>query len=323
MTALRTKSRRRHAKRLLPGVLATLVAALAMAFVGATGPHGHQDEAPPKMRMAMAVNPAADGPTGGNPGTVQNGPGTGGGDDAPRGGPPGGSPAPHGGGNAEGEQGFNDAEGFLPNGENGLMLLADYANSKGGDPQNGDVPGAGDGPTGGANGLGDGSTQVADGIRDSFQTAQNDSSGRGFGGGGGGGGGSGGGGGGGPGGGGSGGGSGGGGGFTGGGTGGTGGLTNPVLDGTHSKPSPDLPGTIVVVSAPKSEGDPCELTKSCGTPPPPPKPPFCACTNAGGGGGGPHLGAVPEPATWLMLIVGFMGMGAALRVQRGKGLLAS
>jgi hypothetical protein len=31
---------------------------------------------------------------------------------------------------------------------------------------------------------------------------------------------------------------------------------------------------------------------------------------------------VPEPATWLTLIVGFMGMGAALRAQRREALSA-
>jgi hypothetical protein len=47
-----------------------------------------------------------------------------------------------------------------------------------------------------------------------------------------------------------------------------------------------------------------------GPPPPPPPPPF----------GGIGVGAVPEPATWAMLILGFFGLGSALRAVRRRGV---
>jgi hypothetical protein len=40
----------------------------------------------------------------------------------------------------------------------------------------------------------------------------------------------------------------------------------------------------------------------------------------GGSPGGP--GGIPEPATWAMLIVGFFGIGAALRQRRSRSALA-
>jgi hypothetical protein len=33
--------------------------------------------------------------------------------------------------------------------------------------------------------------------------------------------------------------------------------------------------------------------------------------------------AVPEPATWAMMLIGFFGLGAALRRRRAAGALAA
>jgi len=315
MAKTRIKSRRRHAKRLLPGVLATFIAASAMAFGSSSGPAGHEDEAPQEIHMAMAVTSPGDGAGDETSGDQQDTGGAGGGGGAESqggagGGPTGGSGGSGAGGGEGGDWG--DRDGFLPNGENGLMLLADYANSNGGGADQGDVPGAGDGPTGGDDAFGAGA-QVADGGApgDEFQTAQNDSGGFGLGGGGGGGG------------------------SGGGGSGGGGGGGGPTPPndgppgGTESKPSPDGTGSnpIIVVSAPPPEGDPCELINTCDTGPinqfrPEPNPDPGHDDPPGGGGGGNNLLApVPEPSTWLMLIVGFLGLGSALRVQRRKGAL--
>ncbi|MDB5423974.1 MAG: hypothetical protein JWQ29_1390, partial [Phenylobacterium sp.] len=179
MAKTRTKSRRRHVKRLLPGVLATFVAASAMAFGSASGPPDHQDEAPQEIRMAMAVNPPSDETADETAPAQQDdaAPGGGAAPPAPQDETPGGAPGPQA-GLGGGDGGFGDPDGFLPNGEDGLMLLADYAQSKGGDAAPGDVPGAGEGPTDGS-GLGDGGAQIAEGGApgDSFETEQNDSGG--------------------------------------------------------------------------------------------------------------------------------------------------
>jgi hypothetical protein len=329
MGQIRTKKRRRHVKRLLPGVLATFVAASAMALGASSGPTSHQDEAPQEIRMAMAVASSGDGagdeaPADETPNAAPDvGGGAGGGEsqnntaDAPQAPPSGGGDKPDGG------DLFGDPDGFLPNGENGLMLLADYAAGKS-DPAGeakGDVPGAGDGPTGGEPGFGDGTgAQGGDGPAgaESFQVADNQPNnsgddgglgfglgGGGFGGGGGGSGGSGGSGG------------GGGGGFTGGGGGG---------GGTGSKPSPDGMPPVQTIVPPPGDGPICALTNSCDLPP---TNTFSPPTNPGDGDpprdgpqGGPDTTPVPEPAAWLMLIVGFMGMGSALRAQRRKDVPA-
>ena len=125
-----------------------------------------------------------------------------------------------------------------------------------------------------------------------------------------------------------------------GGTGGTGGTDGGQGDpgGTVSKPSPeDLPPLQTVVATPDADDggiDPaCRLSETCDPFLPdtvgPPK------TNDFVGDGDPpgdvtppkfaDLGepvAVPEPATWLMLLVGFMGLGSALRAQRRRAALA-
>jgi hypothetical protein len=67
-------------------------------------------------------------------------------------------------------------------------------------------------------------------------------------------------------------------------------------------------------------------------PPPPDEGPggvFVPVTGGGGGGGGggvfPTGGptAVPEPGTWAMMLVGFLGVGAALRSTRRRTIAPS
>ena len=45
--------------------------------------------------------------------------------------------------------------------------------------------------------------------------------------------------------------------------------------------------------------------------------------SAGGSLTTPAIGAVPEPATWAMIMVGFFGLGARLRSRRRQALLAA
>jgi hypothetical protein len=195
----------------------------------------------------------------------------------------------------------------MPNGENGLMLLADYAAGKG---PKGHVPGAGDGPTGGD--AGTGPQEGVPGLpgTDSFQVAENDAhdsgfgvGGRGFGGGGSGGGGS------------------------GGGGGGTGGDPG----GTTSKPSPDNTPPVQTVTTPPGPGEGgdhpvCVLSSGCDLTPPGPSSPPKADEPKGELPGLPprgdlnvgEAGAIPEPASWLMMIAGFAGLGSVLRAQRRR-----
>lgn len=53
-------------------------------------------------------------------------------------------------------------------------------------------------------------------------------------------------------------------------------------------------------------------------------------TGGGGGGGGvigggtpPVLPAIPEPTTWAMMLLGFLGIGASLRHRRRLGLISA
>ena len=129
----------------------------------------------------------------------------------------------------------------------------------------------------------------------------------------------------------------GGGGSGGGGTGGTdGGQGDPV--GAVSKPSPEeLPPLQTVVTPPVTdEGgtDPaCVLTDTCDpllpdTIGPPKGADFVGDGDPPGDFTPPRFAdlgapsAAPEPATWLMLLAGFMGLGSALRAQRRKAALA-
>lgn len=315
MAQTRLKTKRRHVKRLLPGLLATFVAASAIALGSGNGPENDEDGAPQEIHMAMAVAPAGGAsaeetnseqaggatPTGSASSQSQSG--------APQGQQ---SSLGSGAGDAEGAGG---SDGFLPNGENGLMLLADYAAGKSDPIGQGDAPGAGDGPTGGEGLPG----------AEPFQVAQNDASDRGLGfgfgmggaGGGGGGGAAG--------------GSGGGGGSAGGAGGaGSAGGEEGEPGGTGSKPSPEGGAPPVQTVVPDLPAGPtCEMTNSCEQPP---KGPFTPPINSlvpvdnpeDPRGSEPHgPGAVvPEPASWLMMIMGFAGLGSVLRARRRRGVLA-
>jgi len=276
------------------GVLAILLAAIA-GMLG-SGTLGLGDE-PRDIRMAMAMGGSGGGAAGGTAGPAGQIGGAAGG--ASGGSQPAGATPPAGTG-----------DDFLPNGENGLMLLADYAAGKG---PKGHVPGAGDGPTGGETGP-----APQDGVpglpgTDNFQVAENDPHNGGFGVGGGGGG------------------------FGGGGGGGTGGGgTGSDPGGTTSKPSPDDTPPVQTVTTPpgagQGDGNPvCLLSSGCDLTPPdtssPPK--AIEPTDHGDLPGLPprdlavgEAGAIPEPASWLMMIAGFVGLGAVLRAQRRKAELA-
>jgi hypothetical protein len=183
------------------------------------------------------------------------------------------------------------------------MQLADYVRSNGDDDgAQGDAPRAGLGPT---------EVEGGPGLGDQFQTAQNGSQGGGVGGG------------------------------FGGGAGGAGGggqgpggddragpeplPGNPFTDGptggTDDKASPDdFPGLLPVNALVAPAGEPrCEQTDSCGGGQPVLE--TSCCVEAVTLPGDQLTGPIPEPATWLMLIVGFMGMGSVLRAQRRKATL--
>lgn len=286
MTTQRSKKRHTAAKRLLQGVLVALMAGAAFA-------PGIQGDAPQDIHMAMAMG----GPGGGGAGSPGQGGGATGGASAAS--QPDTGATPPGGKDREGS---GDKDGFMPNGENGLMLLADYVAGKG---PKGHVSGAGDGPTGGEPGPQDGKPGLPG--PDSFQVAENEThdggvglGGRGFGGGGGGGGG---------------------GGSGGGGTGGDPG-------GAPSKPGPgDTPPAQTTPPGTGDGGGPvCVLSSGCDLTPPdtstPPKTsdPTDELPKLPPRGDLPvgEPGAIPEPASWLMMIVGFLSLGAVLRDQRRK-----
>jgi hypothetical protein len=195
-------------------------------------------------------------------------------------------------------------DGAASKGESGLKLLVD------------DVAGNGSGPKGAAPGGGTSPDPkgVEPGLPESFQVAENDTHPGGFGVGGGGG-------------------FGGGGGAGGSGGGGTGGDPG----GTTSKPSPDdAPPVQPVVTLPDvdhgGDGPVCALSTGCDlTAPKGPTPPKADNHEDGGDlprlppGGEPktiEAGAIPEPASWLMMIAGFAALGATLRVRRRKAELA-
>ena len=275
MAKIGSKTKQRNTNRVRLGLLLALFATAALA--PGFGAQGHQDESQGELHLDMAVMQGDGGSVSGHAG----------GDFSGHTGTGAGGHQKHVPGAGAGSNG--DADGFAPNGENGLILLADYV------PQGG-VPGSGEGPTGGQPGG------------DSVQTAENNSGGEGFGSGGGGAGG-------GSGGGGDGGGSGGG--VTG---SGPGGVDGNGGDGTGPKPGPGDAPPHGYTPPHGDVRDPCVANSCDGGPPLT----FGPKTEDGpgdivpGGGSDLHVGAVPEPATWLMLIVGFMGVGGALRVQRRK-----
>jgi hypothetical protein len=187
------------------------------------------------------------------------------------------------------------AGAFMPNGEDGLMALADYTQSQGtnGVDNTGGTPGVppigGDGATGGPGGTGD-----PEGV-DPTQGPTGPTGG--FGGGGG-----------------------------GGGSGGGGGGTPPTGDPSKPlTPGDGAPGdggagggggSVCVISAMETCG---HASTDDGDPPIIPKPPIETLPP---GVSGPDTvtasGPVPEPAAWLMMILGFGAAGSALRAQRRK-----
>lgn len=204
------------------------------------------------------------------------------------------------------------SNGFMPNGENGLMVLADYARSQGADgsgvnsnnnsdntpglPPGGPNTPGGDGP--GQGPRSDGFTRVAD-------PNGGGGGGSGFGGGG----------------------SGGGGGL---GVGGSGGVDPQIpLDNVQTPPDTGLttPGTgsgdgggakVCVVSVFDSCGQPPAGGPHTLMPVPDNQPPVAAPPGGGPLEDGAPVPAVPEPATWLMMILGFGAAGSTLRTQRRR-----
>src|SRR3954463_8809646 len=131
---IRARFRSRHAKLLLSGVFATFVAASAMAFGSGGMQHPHQDEAP----NAGLPHAGQGGGSGGGDTTLetqQNSAPDGGSVQLADNGAPGGGnilgggpPATPGGSYGPGDNNDNDSgNGFMPNGEDGLIVLADFA----------------------------------------------------------------------------------------------------------------------------------------------------------------------------------------------------
>jgi hypothetical protein len=346
MATLRFRSR--HAKRAFAGALAACVAATAMAFSSGGWRHTNDDEAPDPSHLRQDHGGQAGG-GGVAADTQDNGQGPGGFDLA-QGGPPagdadlmGGPPGPPGGGAfGPGDNNDSDGPGFMPNGEDGLMTLASFA-------QNGGAGGDGgkDGVSGGeapgdGGGMGFGGPPGDGGLPgDGTQVASSSSGGFGLLGGGGGDGG----------------------GFpggAGGGGSGIGGGTPPVTtpggspDGAcptsplacafppGNPGDPGLPGGRVdppeggPVGGPESgfgggPGDPTTFFGPVDGGPTGDGPTDFGPPGGGGptGGGDPPKdpitqtggdhgvgGGVPEPAVWLTMIMGFAGLGQALRARR-------
>jgi hypothetical protein len=328
-TMVPPRSRSRHAKRLFVTLTSTFVAAGAMAYsTGGEQPH-HRGDAHNHAQVAsnggtygaggVVLESQQNGSGGGAGGSgVGSGLGIGGG---PRGvyGP------------GDGQDGSSSSN-FMPNGEDGLTSLASYAaglsggqngNSNSdhtpGGPQDG-APNGGSNPFTGSSAGGDGSSKVA---------GQDGGSGSGGGGGGAGSGGSGGFGGssgfGAP--------SGGGGGFLGnpGGGGGGGGLLgNPSggstgsggsnsSDPTGGGTTPPAVGDVPPVVTPPSGGGDCVVTEtnSCQPGSAPSGPGGFAPSVPGGPAGGAE-GAIPEPAAWMTMILGFGALGMVLRSRRRR-----
>ena len=324
---VRPRSRSRHAKRLAAALGATFVAAGAMAYVTGGAQH-HRDTEAAGGPTQVAGNSGGGGGSAGTPGNSSGdagGGGGGGGDVAAYGS----GGAPNGGlqtlvngaptgvfGPGDGQDGAI-AGGLMPNGEDGLMILADYAQSHGDDGLGGNAnnnsdntpglpPGGFGGDAGGAGGDTPDATPPAEGAPQGGSSA-------GFGLGGG-----------------VGGGVGGGGGLGGGAPGGgsSGGTPSPgnftapattpvtIVGGGDDTPL-GLPGaagpggpTVCVISALNT----CVQPPTGGGPLPISGPPIP--TPTGGNNGAAVPGPVPEPAAWLLMIVGFAGAGGALRLQR-------
>jgi hypothetical protein len=308
----KNRSISKHTKRLFPALVATFVAAGAMAYSnGGGGQHHHNDEAPPKQQVASNGGGGEYAPVE----TQTSGAGGDAGDLGLAGGAPnGGSEDGAGHGARHGAYGPGDGHdgpahsGFVPNGEDGLMMLADYVQANSGGETNSNdnsdsTPSArhgADGVSGQGGGEGSGS-----------------GGGGGFGGGGGGSGGFGGG--------------GGGGGFVGDGLGGGGPAKPNNPDGgdngdTGSAPDKGGPSSSWAGNGPGGDtGDkPCVVgMMDCTTNWVPSDTP--TIQSRGPSGDSPLTddgvpAGVPEPTAWVMMILGFGAAGSVLRLQRRKAL---
>lgn len=299
----------------------TLMAAGGLAYLLSGGHDHHNGTGPPGGEVAQNGAGSGGGLGGGQEGGSLDGRSAGGGGDA--------SQNPTGGANGPDDGHDGAGSGFMPNGENGLVLLADYQSRRGtqnngndnsentpGHPHDGpfvpDADGLGAGP-----GAGEGSTQVA---AEDLPTGPLGLPG-------------------------SGGGSGGGvagfGGIAGGGGGGGGGAgAGGSPGGSGGQPGGDKGGDGGGIdSGPPSGdgptrgggdggGDICVVTplNTCGQHliggDPPHDPPALDAPTGPTGGGSPNdippreLAGVPEPAMWLMMILGFGAAGSMLRAQR-------
>jgi hypothetical protein len=314
------RSRSRLAKRFLLTGVATFVAAGAMAYSTGGGQTYHQDEAPPSQYASngqsygsysqLQTQQTQSGESGGSGG---------GGGFADGGGVTSqnltGSPRSYGPG--DGHDG-SISGGFVPNGENGLMSLAAFANSRDGGSDNANnnsdhVPGA----------NGDGGSPFEGMDSNSGSHTGGDGGSGGGGGGGGGSGGAG--------------GSGGGGGIaTGGAPGGSNGGSTPPIAPPSGGGAPSDPGGPTIILPPPNNTPSGDNPPTGDSPPPftPGGDPSClvACGNGNQknglppdgptGGGDPSglpsdsTGGVPEPASWLLMILGFGAVGSTIRAQR-------
>jgi hypothetical protein len=309
-----------------------------MAYVTVGGQHHHHQATNDAAGGGGSAAGGGAGGAGGSTGEQENSGGGGGGvqlaDNSGGGGSnsTGGSPGAYGPGEGAGGTGGG---GFMPNGENGLLILADYARTKSGgensenSTDNSDqAPGLPPGDVAGDGGPSDGFTPFTGdepGLGPHGDGVTTDTAGGGFGfgiggfGGGGGGGGAGGGG--------------------AGGSGGSGGGAGPGGPSLTDPPTP--PGTNPILSdpgpgtTPGDGGQVCakSILDDCGQLPA--DPPFTSKPPAGdppvgphGGGGAPggenlvggDIPGVPEPAAWLTMILGLGAVGAALRAHRRRAL---
>ena len=277
MTQNRSSSK--HRRRRTAGLLLS-VAALAIGFSVGPGGYRHLDSGSPRIEMALGGGGGGAGGAGGGFGHWRAKSGAAGSQN----GTTGGQNRAYGPGEGDTR---SDWGGYMPNGEDGLMALADFVHGHdGGNNPNQGTQHGWDGKPGPGGDPDDPSTEVGSGgPKDGGFT-----SGGGYTGGGGGGGGFGGG---------------------GGGPGGNGG-NGGGGPGTTGPGGPTFPGD------PGDGGAGCIV--NCGKPddggwrPNEPDGPG----EGGPGGDAPLTSAVPEPAVWMMLILGFGVLGSALRVQRRK-----
>ncbi|WP_372786894.1 PEPxxWA-CTERM sorting domain-containing protein [Phenylobacterium sp.] len=265
------RSTSKHRRRRTAGLLLS-VAALAIAFSVGHGGYRHVNPGSPRVEMALGGGHTGSGGGGAFGHHWRAKLGAGGGGVLSQSGTTDGQHAAYGPG--EGDE-HSDWGGYMPNGEDGLMTLADFVHGHdgGNNPNQGTPHGWDDRPDHGGKPGPDGNPDGPSG---------SGSGGGGFGGNGG-----------------------------DGGNGGNGGNGGGGGGGGGGGPG----------NGPGGPGDGCFV--NCGHPGDGPGDGWPHNDPPGGpGDGGPHgneLGsAVPEPAVWMMLILGFGALGSALRVQRRK-----